>query len=533
VRKRLSLFLALLMAPLLVVCTAGQSSGAEATSYKIERTLSRRIRVSYVGQYEVTGVEPEEWRLVSPLAPGLPSQTGVKTTISPEGKAFREPGGEERLFVMSRERSTSTMRPLIITYEATLWTRRLVAGKPGIVDTLSDKEHKWYLADTPDLDFTHEHFQAWLDRHELRRTPSESEIDFGRRVFRVILGQYTTSEEEIKGQPVSEFVHLDKADCKVRSAVFAATMRANQIPARVLFGRLAHNKQPEPGGLIVGHARAEFFVEHVGWIPVDVNYALASRDPMSRFGEDPADMLVQNVDASLWAPGGEGTTVVYSLDPPRAEVKGKGAGKIRFQAKSWTVETIPISPQATAKEPLEYLPEIVKLGPETPETRTHTSMNVIRLEGQTLEVTVEYPDHKQQMHKYVFKGTTVEISKSLESLEDLPPEMLQNWQRRLPLLDRPIHPAGPDVPATVVAAVKAKLTRLDVEHVRLEVEYHDRSGKLQKATQEGTREEVSKWLESLPDFPPGDLTRWQRVLTLGARPLPAIPGRTPAPQARE
>jgi hypothetical protein len=81
--------------------------------------------------------------------------------------------------------------------------------------------------------------------------------------------------------------------------------------------------------------------------------------------------------------------------------------------------------------------------------------------------------------------------------------------------------------------VKAKLTRLDVEHVRLEVEYHDRSGKLQKATQEGTREEVSKWLESLPDFPPGDLTRWQRVLTLGARPLPAIPGRTPAPQARE
>ncbi|HWA97086.1 MAG TPA: hypothetical protein VG713_01275, partial [Pirellulales bacterium] len=169
---------------------------AVPVGYAIQRLVSQRVDCVYRGEYDITGVHPQEWRFTTAMAPELPSQTGVRTRFTPDAKPAREYDAEQRLLLISHWPSTASHQTISIEYQATLWTRRLVPvySRDALfaVTPLDEATRKLYLAPTYLLDYQSQPFQAWLDRNQLRRDRNQSEIDFGRRVFTVIVRQYVT-----------------------------------------------------------------------------------------------------------------------------------------------------------------------------------------------------------------------------------------------------------------------------------------------------------------------------------------------------
>ena len=120
-------------------------------------------------------------------------------------------------------------------------------------------------------------------------------------MFQAILDQYTY---EVTGDmpTVSKLCAQTKADCDGLSAVFVSALRANQIPARMLAGLPAKSAKPV-NGVILGHARAEFYAAKVGWVPVDPAYAKGmKKEPLAHFGKDRADLVIAHIDYELLLP---------------------------------------------------------------------------------------------------------------------------------------------------------------------------------------------------------------------------------------
>jgi transglutaminase-like putative cysteine protease len=334
----------------------------------VQRTVARRIKAVYRGEYHLTTGTPVRWTMTTHLAPELPSQTGVRTAMIPEAQVVRERDGEGRLLLVGTLTSSAVTQPIAITYEATLWSRRLTTApagsRPSPVPTLNEPQRNYYLAAGRFLDFNAAEFQSWLDNYQLRRGTTENEVDFGRRVFAAVVQQFDTQYSPVGTpmEPVSKGCRRTAADCKLRASVFTSAMRAAGIPTRLLEGIVAKTARPETTGLIEGeikaHVRCEFFAENVGWVPVDVNYAIADpRGPMPHYGEDPGDLLVQNVDTDFYVPNSNG--LAYDFARPAGGVSGKDVGHLDYRAISWDVETLPMSAQAAAAVEPQALPQIV------------------------------------------------------------------------------------------------------------------------------------------------------------------------------
>ena len=98
----------------------------------------------------------------------------------------------------------------------------------------------------------------------------------------------------------------DSADCGGMSILYVATLRANQVPARVLFGRWA--KSAVAGATLQGapyhqqHIKSEFFAQGIGWVPADLSRAVtADKSPegLRHFGYDSGEFLTVHVDPDL------------------------------------------------------------------------------------------------------------------------------------------------------------------------------------------------------------------------------------------
>lgn len=86
-------------------------------------------------------------------------------------------------------------------------------------------------------------------------------------------------------------IHPDHADCTEFSALFVALCRASGVPARVIFG---FAREPGEVEMSSSHAWAEFYLDDLGWIPVDPTYG--SRSSREYFGRIDANHI------ALWSP---------------------------------------------------------------------------------------------------------------------------------------------------------------------------------------------------------------------------------------
>ena len=131
------------------------------------------------------------------------------------------------------------------------------------------------------------------------------------------------------------------------SFLFVAAMRANDIPARVLIGRLARPRKPDSTPLDTEydrpHVRAEMYANGIGWVPIDPAYANRDKHrPIAELiGLDPGDVLVLHVDLELRWPVLEKEQAVDLLQvEPFVWTVGRGKSDAALGPTKWEVKAM-------------------------------------------------------------------------------------------------------------------------------------------------------------------------------------------------
>ncbi len=272
-----------------------------AQTYVISSGVSQKITAVNTYDIDYGGDLIKRWEAFAAQAPVLPSQSNLKTAISPSGKTTQENGPLERTDLLTGvvSEKTSSIR-YVVSYEAVLHNRKLVPvsrrSNRNNVKELSEEERTlWLKSDDNFYDFEETAFQNWLDTNRLRKSSTETDLNFAPRVFETIKSKYEYGADQNAKLNASAICKTEKAHCGGQSTLFVSTLRANDIPARSLVGKWAQSmKKAETVGnyeFSQQHVKAEFYANNIGWIPVDQSVGV--------FGSDNGDFIVFHVDYGL------------------------------------------------------------------------------------------------------------------------------------------------------------------------------------------------------------------------------------------
>jgi transglutaminase-like putative cysteine protease len=277
----------------------------------VQKLPGRTVSASLSYSVQTPQAEAKEWIIYANVPPNLPGQQERAAVLSAEGTAQTSLVTNEKsraarqilgLRVPVRDGELKSGVKAQCSYSLVLFPRRLVPGRAASVDpSPTSAERSLYTSATGVMDFQSAAFQDWLTQQNLRRGISESDISLAWRAFNAIRKCYSYRYLSGQDRRLSALSPLRETDCGGLSLMFVGTLRANGIPARVLFGRWAHS-----GSIVAGldnsvHVRSEFYAKGVGWIPVEMSGATSSKlaDPMLFFGSYNADFVTLHVDTDL------------------------------------------------------------------------------------------------------------------------------------------------------------------------------------------------------------------------------------------
>ncbi len=238
----------------------------------------------------------------------------------------------------------------LLTIQATLMSRRLRAlargEKAPEVPDLSLETFKNHTCPTVTLDFTSRRFQEWMTEVALKRHKGETDMAFARRAFACIKHHFRY-QWPTPQHTASQVCAAGRSDCGGLSAVFASTMRANGVPARLLGGRWAASQKPgdRNGDYGQWHVKSEFFAHGVGWVPVDASGAVGDSrgGDFAFFGNDPGDFIAmangQDFLLDSFISGKQNTPLFQGIVH---WWRGSGADKNYRFDELWTVRKEPL-----------------------------------------------------------------------------------------------------------------------------------------------------------------------------------------------
>jgi transglutaminase-like putative cysteine protease len=267
--------------------------------FRIKAIATRRIRATVKTVYGYPNLTASEWMVAYPLPPEFDGQPSARASIKVEDAPFAEVGK------MTDE--TGLRQPLLTlhwvpdtaqgahgftvqaTYDLTITRRALEPGEPiDVVPRLTKGQRSAFLASSQHFDFNSSKFQAWLRKHDLKRSPSERDLAFAHRAMEVMVQTHRYRFELLSDRTATAVCQAGWSDCGGLSTVFVSILRANGIPARCLSGRLV-----KPDGT---HVRMEFYADGVGWVPADPALALGGHSADAGFGSERADMVIMHFD---------------------------------------------------------------------------------------------------------------------------------------------------------------------------------------------------------------------------------------------
>ena len=345
------------MTCLAVHCVLAAWIAAAEPSYRIEVTPARRIEAQLTTEIDVPAMRAREWILFAARPPELRGQTDLYAALSPSGRSVTELSPEHRPIlwarVPTRGRRWTDGITVRVRYRATLFARRLTTRPPPGSEqpppSLAPNERGFALGATGLIDVESPELLAWIDAQGLRPGESEGQIDFARRVHVVIARDFSYELRPDMDRRASRVCREGKSDCAGLSALFAAVLRVGEVPARLLVGRsvieIADPRVPPALRARRPHVRAEFFVEDVGWVPVDLSREIftPSFHRTVYFGYDPGDMLVLHVGDDLVLNTIHfGRQTVESLQGVRFWVVGQGTSEGASMEEDWQVRRLAV-----------------------------------------------------------------------------------------------------------------------------------------------------------------------------------------------
>ncbi|HEX3314152.1 MAG TPA: transglutaminase-like domain-containing protein [Gemmataceae bacterium] len=266
--------------------------------FRIEAKPAQRVKAEMTTVIAYPKAKVDAWFLFAPKVPNLPGQHDVQTTFVPRATLVHDLGVLHRPLLVAKVTDGSKEVRSVLTIEATLLSRHLMplrAGKKGPeVKDLSSEEADFYTRSSPLLDYKSKTFKSWMAGAQLKREAGESEMNFARRAF-VHIKHHDTYEYPTSQHSASQVCTAGKSDCGGMSCQFAALMRSQKVPARLIAGRWAES---EKGKDTKVHVKAEFFCAGVGWVPVDCSVAVGDKKgpDFAFFGNEGGDFLAFAAD---------------------------------------------------------------------------------------------------------------------------------------------------------------------------------------------------------------------------------------------
>jgi hypothetical protein len=340
---------------ILAVVLFAAPATAATPQYKLEVKPAQKIEAVMTLSIKAPNLLAREWFVVAPRAYSMPGQRHVSASLHPGAKAALDLSPWHRPILLARfpaGKNGIKGTTLTARYRATLMSRKLVALKAGEkaqdVLPLPTAERNAALAATARLDHQAPQFQAWLKARHLHRKQGEDDLALGRRIFLAITKTFTYQypvQCDIKASVLAPF---GKCDCGGMSAVFVAACRANRIPARMRVGRWASSAPAvKPGGTYYGqwHVKAEFFVQGIGWVPVDLSSAVGfDKTPqgLQFFGNDSGDFITLHHDFDMvWNTVNWGKATDCYLQGFDWRASGGGNFNGMTTTETWTVKKLP------------------------------------------------------------------------------------------------------------------------------------------------------------------------------------------------
>lgn len=157
---------------------------------------------------------------------------------------------------------------IMICYEFDGYSVSLVSGEAKDVVNLSAEERDYYLRSTP-ITPTSQEIRA---EAEQITSGASDKIEIGRKLFYHILKSYRYSTNFVE-RGVPSFLEKKKGDCGEFAGLFISYCRSLGIPSRMMVGAWS-------SGNTQAHAWCEYYVENIGWIPVDISAASMLKNPL-------------------------------------------------------------------------------------------------------------------------------------------------------------------------------------------------------------------------------------------------------------
>lgn len=282
--------------------------------YSLVTKPSKKVAATYSYRVHTPNLKAREWIFFAAVPPDLPSQSIRRAWTSPKGEVIQElsPLAREifRVRLLAEEDTLHKSAAIEVTMRATLFSRKLVTDSKSTRSNrnkpLTENQKRLSLRPTARFDYADPLFQSWIDKNDLRRRGNEGEVDFARRIFRFIVGHYQYDYQHKMKRSASHLCQVDKTDCGGMSFLFGSVLRAAGIPARALLGRWASSAVPgkQVNGItyLQQHAKAEFYAQGVGWIPVDLSSCVLhdkSESQLRYFGNDRGDFLTWHIDSDF------------------------------------------------------------------------------------------------------------------------------------------------------------------------------------------------------------------------------------------
>jgi transglutaminase-like putative cysteine protease len=279
------------------------------TAYSLKVWPSETVSASFTIWAKYPEYTINEWELICALPPNLPDQTISNLQTKPAMDVIEDLAPLHRKLLRAHVHSAATSSThelkVSISFDARLQPRMLLSRGPSAAQgepaALTEAERKLALRPSVQLDYTSAAFRAWLDKNQLHRAEQEGEVDFARRVYQAIGKNIRYDLYVGRTSERASFVcTVSEGTCAGLSNVFAAALRSQGIPARVLMGRIGRADSPSDSfngvRMSLGHAVAEFFAQGVGWVPVD---ATGASSGMYWFGKKSPIFITMHVDPDL------------------------------------------------------------------------------------------------------------------------------------------------------------------------------------------------------------------------------------------
>jgi len=176
------------------------------------------------------------------------------------------------------------------------------------------------LKTSRELDYQTPGFKEWLGKYNLLRGiygTKETDIQFVVRAYTNFIREMTYHHPTDIAK-VSDIVKAgNRGDALALNKVFVAMLRVNDISARVLYGRLAQSKKKGEMVTWIGgsstvendqiHAMSQFYLENVGWVPLDVSMDVKNMNPkwdnanpaLTHFGNEKGQFMAWMQDKQL------------------------------------------------------------------------------------------------------------------------------------------------------------------------------------------------------------------------------------------